>query len=188
MSSPERYITISRQAEGLYKDKGSRFLAFAEPVSTAEEAKTKIESYRRKYHDARHVCFAYVVGAERTDFRSSDDGEPSGTAGKPILGQLNARSLTNTLVVVVRYFGGILLGTGGLVVAYRSAAADALDNAGIEERDVTIRKTLVFPYEQTNSVMRILKDTGAVILSQDWQDNKCVIECEIKKEYEHRLQ
>lgn len=130
----DSYLTIQTQSSGLYKSKGSKFLSFAHPAKDTEEVKDLIADYKKRYHNARHVCYAYMLGPERNDFRFNDDGEPSGTAGKPILGQINARNLTNVLVVVVRYFGGILLGTGGLVTAYREAASDALEQAEIIEK------------------------------------------------------
>ena len=182
----ERYLTIAGEAEGIYKDKGSKFLAFAVPAESIEDVKEQLEQFRQRYHDARHVCYAYMLGAERQDYRANDDGEPSGTAGRPILGQINSRQLTNILIVVVRYFGGILLGTGGLITAYKEAAADALSRAEIVEKDVMIRKTLRFPYEKMNEVMRLLKDTQAVITRQDF-DGECIIECNIKLSYADRF-
>lgn len=185
----DTYRTIAAGSEGLYKDKGSKFLAFAEPVQSVEEAKARIDHYRKVYHDARHVCYAYVVReAAELIKRSSDDGEPSGTAGRPIAGRLESLSLENVLVVVVRYFGGILLGTGGLVVAYREATADALSHADIVEKEEMLRQTIRFPYERMNDVMRQLKDAEAKILRQDWEDGACVIEYEIKKAYGSRIQ
>lgn len=182
----ERYLTIAGEAEGIYKDKGSKFLAFAVPAENIEDVKEQLEQFRQRYHDARHVCYAYMLGAERQDYRANDDGEPSGTAGRPILGQINSRQLTNILIVVVRYFGGILLGTGGLITAYKEAASDALSRAEIVEKDVMIRKTLRFPYEKMNEVMRLLKDTQAVITRQDF-DGECIIECNIKLSYADRF-
>lgn len=182
----ERYLTIAGEAEGIYKDKGSKFLAFAVPAESIEDVKEQLEQFRQRYHDARHVCYAYMLGAERQDYRANDDGEPSGTAGRPILGQINSRQLTNILIVVVRYFGGILLGTGGLITAYKEAASDALSRAEIVEKDVMIRKTLRFPYEKMNEVMRLLKDTQAVITRQDF-DGECIIECNIKLSYADRF-
>lgn len=182
----ERYLTIAGEAEGIYKDKGSKFLAFAVPAESIEDVKEQLEQFRQRYHDARHVCYAYMLGAERQDYRANDDGEPSGTAGRPILGQINSRQLTNILIVVVRYFGGILLGTGGLITAYKEAASDALSRAEIVEKDVMIRKTLHFPYEKMNEVMRLLKDTQAVITRQDF-DGECIIECNIKLSYADRF-
>lgn len=182
----ERYLTIAGEAEGIYKDKGSKFLAFAVPAESIEDVKEQLEQFRQRYHDARHVCYAYMLGAERQDYRANDDGEPSGTAGRPILGQINSRQLTNILIVVVRYFGGILLGTGGLITAYKEAASDALSRAEIVEKDVMIQKTLRFPYEKMNEVMRLLKDTQAVITRQDF-DGECIIECNIKLSYADRF-
>lgn len=182
----ERYLTIAGKTEGIYKDKGSKFLAFAVPAESTEDVKEQLEQFRQRYHDARHVCYAYMLGAERQDYRANDDGEPSGTAGRPILGQINSRQLTNILIVVVRYFGGILLGTGGLITAYKEAASDALSRAEIVEKDVMIRKTLRFPYEKMNEVMRLLKDTQAVITRQDF-DGECIIECNIKLSYADRF-
>lgn len=184
----DSYKTIAAPAEGLYKDKGSKFLAFAEPVSDIEEVKARLEYYRKAFFDARHVCYAYVLGPDRTETRCSDDGEPSGTAGRPIQGRLDSLGLTNILVVVVRYFGGILLGTGGLVVAYREATADALGQAEIVEKDVMLRRILHYPYEQMNEVMRTLKDIEAQIISQDWADGECIIVCDVRQAVAERVQ
>jgi len=180
----ERYQTIAHSAEGLYKDKGSKFLAFAEPVSSVDEVRERLEYYRKQYHDARHVCYAYVVrdGNEYVA-RSSDDGEPSGTAGRPIMGRIESAKIKNVLIVVVRYFGGILLGTGGLVVAYREAAADALAHTEIIEKEITEIRVLRFPYEQMHTQMNSLKAAGARIIRQDWDGSDCVIECEVKISY-----
>ena len=182
----DTYLTITQPANGIYKDKGSRFLAFAEPVSDEQQVKERLAWYRKEYYDARHVCYAWMLGADRLLFRSNDDGEPSGTAGRPILGQINSHGLTDILIVVVRYFGGILLGTGGLVTAYKEAAADALANASIVQRDVLVRRELRFPYEKMNEVMRVLKDIDAHIIRQDY-DNECIIICDIKKIHEQRI-
>lgn len=183
----DSYLTITSPAEGLYKDKGSKFLAFAHPVQNLDEVKALHEKYKKEYYDARHVCYAYMLGADQEDFRANDDGEPSGTAGRPILGQIRSKGLTNVVVFVIRYFGGILLGTGGLIVAYKEATADALDHAEIVERAVMLPRTLRFPYEKMNEIMRTLKDINARILSQDWADGQCIIYCEIEKRYEDRL-
>lgn len=163
------YKTITAPTEGLYVEKRSRFISHAFPVGTAEEAKARIDELRRQYYDARHVCWAYMLGPERTVFRANDDGEPSGTAGKPILGQINSRCLTDVLVAVVRYFGGIKLGTGGLIVAYRAAAAEALDAAQVLEKTVDEDITVAFEYPFLNGVMRIIKDEGAEIVAQSFQ-------------------
>jgi len=177
----DTYKTIISEAEGLYKEKGSKFLSFAMPVSTAEQAKEIVKEYRKKYYDARHVCYAYMIGAERTDFRANDDGEPSGTAGRPILGQINSRELTNVLVIVIRYFGGILLGTGGLVVAYKEATADALDRTEIIEKTVDIRISISFDYVLMNDVMRVIKDVNAQITAQTYV-NQCMMQLSIRKQ------
>ena len=183
----DKYLSIKQPANGIYKDKGSRFLAFAEPVATEEEIKQRLAWYRKQYYDARHVCYAWMLGPDRLLYRSNDDGEPSGTAGRPILGQINSKQLTNILIVVVRYFGGILLGTGGLVTAYKEASADALQNAEIVEKDVLLRRVIRFPYEKMNDVMRVLKDIDATIIRQEYMDTECEIECDIKKIYETRI-
>lgn len=147
----------------------SKFLAFARPCSTVEEAKEIVAAYRKEYYDARHVCWAYMLGPSRDTFRSNDDGEPSGTAGKPILGQINSFNLTNLVVVVVRYFGGIKLGTSGLIEAYRTAAAEALAAATVEERLVEEVLAVAFEYPSMGEVMRIVKEEGAAVLGQDFQ-------------------
>lgn len=177
----DTYKTITTPAEGIYKEKGSKFLAFAIPVTTVDEVKEVVKNYRKEYYDARHVCYAYMLGAERKDFRANDDGEPSGTAGRPILGQINSRELTNVLVIVVRYFGGILLGTGGLVVAYKEATADALDQAEVIEKTVDETISINFDYILMNDVMRIIKDTNAQILHQTF-DNNCSMLLNIRKQ------
>ena len=177
----DTYKTIISEAEGLYKEKGSKFLSFAMPVSTADQAKEIVKEYRKKYYDARHVCYAYMIGTERTDFRANDDGEPSGTAGRPILGQINSRELTNVLVIVIRYFGGILLGTGGLVVAYKEATADALNQIEIIEKTVDIRISISFDYVLMNDVMRVIKDVNAQITAQTYV-NQCMMQLSIRKQ------
>ncbi|ODT55221.1 MAG: YigZ family protein [Paludibacter sp. 47-17] len=161
------YRTLSRPGEGLYREKGSKFIAMACPVGSVEEVRDVLASVRKKYYDARHVCYAYMLGAERTEFRANDDGEPSGTAGRPILGQINSRHLTDVLVIVVRYFGGVLLGTGGLIVAYKEAAAEALDAAGMVERQVELALTICFGYAQMNEVMKRIRDHQARIIAQE---------------------
>ena len=177
----DTYKTIVSASEGIYKEKSSKFLAFAIPVNSVEEIKEIIKEYRKKYFDARHVCYAFILGHERKDFRANDDGEPSGTAGRPILGQINSRDLTNVLVVVVRYFGGILLGTGGLVTAYKEAAADALDQAEIVEKTVDEQFTIHFDYILLNDVMRIIKEVNPLVLQQIF-DNECKIILSIRKQ------
>ena len=174
MNSDE-FKTIVNIGEGTYSEKRSKFLAFAHHVETLEEIKDIILEYRKKYYDARHVCYAYMLGAKREDFRANDDGEPSSTAGKPILGQINSRELTDVLVVVVRYYGGVNLGTGGLIVAYKTAAAAALDASEIVIRQVESVITYDFPYVMMNAVMKVVKDIKPRIISQTYNGT-----CEIK--------
>ncbi len=174
MNSDE-FKTIVNIGEGTYSEKRSKFLAFAHHVETLEEIKDIIQEYRKKYYDARHVCYAYMLGAKREDFRANDDGEPSSTAGKPILGQINSRELTDVLVVVVRYYGGVNLGTGGLIVAYKTAAATALDASEIVIRQVESVITYDFPYVMMNAVMKVVKDMKPRIISQTYNGT-----CEIK--------
>ena len=165
----DTYRTISDLSEGYYTEKRSRFLSFALPVRTPDEVKTLIDAYRKKYYDARHVCWAYMLGPDRITFRANDDGEPSSTAGKPILGQINSNNLTDILIIVVRYFGGIELGTSGLIVAYRTAAAEAIAAARIEERTVDKTITITFEYPHLNSVMRIVKEDKPDVLTQSFE-------------------
>lgn len=176
----DEFKTISATSEGYYTEKRSKFLAFAHHVENHDEIKLILAGYRKKYYDARHVCYAYMLGAERTDFRANDDGEPSSTAGKPILGQINSNELTDILIVVVRYYGGVNLGTSGLIVAYREAAADALAHAKMELRQVEEEVSYTFTYPQMNDVMRIVKDMNPRIISQTY-DNTCVIRMAIRK-------
>ena len=152
------YRTIDAPSEGLYKEKGSKFLAFAYPVHNTDEVKIRLEQLRKDYFDARHHCYAYILGPRKDAFRANDDGEPSGTGGRPIYGQLLSADLTDTLIVVVRYFGGILLGASGLANAYKTAARDAIGHATIVERTIDVHYCLHFPYEAMNDVMRLLKD------------------------------
>ena len=165
----DTYRTISDLSEGYYTEKRSRFLSFALPVRTPDEVKTQVDAYRKKYYDARHVCWAYMLGPDRTTFRANDDGEPSSTAGKPILGQINSNNLTDILIIVVRYFGGIELGTSGLIVAYRTAAAEAIAAARIEERTIDETITITFEYPHLNSVMRIVKEDKPDVLTQSFE-------------------
>lgn len=170
----DTYLTLARPSEAIFREKMSKFLAFAHPASTVEEAKAVIAQYQKKYFDARHVCWAYMLGFERTDFQSNDNGEPSGTAGKPILGQINSFGLTDTVIVVVRYFGGIKLGTPGLIAAYREAARLSLEEAEIVERKVMKQIEFTFPYLSMNDVMRLVKQSDLEILSQQF-DNACAM-------------
>ena len=178
----DSYKTISEKTigEGYITEKRSKFLAFAHHVESVDEVKEIVAQYRKKYFDARHVCWAYMLGHERNEFRANDDGEPSSTAGKPILGQINSRELTNILVVVIRYFGGVLLGTSGLIVAYREAAADAINHAVEEERLIEEEITYSFTYVMMNDVMRIIKDMQPRSVSQTF-DNTCEIRLAIRR-------
>lgn len=184
----DTYKTVSKEVcEGFYSEKRSKFLAFVHHVDSVDEAMAIVKEYRKKYYDARHCCYAYVLGSDRADFRANDDGEPSSTAGKPILGQLNRLELTDVLVVVIRYYGGVNLGTGGLIVAYRTATEDALSKAVIEEKFVEERITYRFTYPMINAVMRVVKETGARIVSQSF-DNDCEIVLSIRQSLAEDLQ
>ena len=182
----DEYKTLKSGGEGYYTDKRSKFLAFAHHVSTVEEIKDILAGYRKKYFDARHVCYAYMLGPERLEFRANDDGEPSSTAGKPILGQINSNELTDVLIVVVRYYGGVNLGTSGLIVAYREAAADAIAHSEIEMRQVEEIITYSFAYPMMNDVMRIVTEMQPRILSQTY-DNTCEIKLSIRKSEAEQL-
>lgn len=178
----DSYLTISSEqtGEGFYTEKRSKFLAFAHHVDTIEEAMELIAGYRRKYYDARHCCYAYMLGNDREEYRANDDGEPSSTAGKPILGQINSHNLTNILVCVVRYYGGVNLGTGSLIAAYRRAAVDAIEHAVIEERLVEEAITYEFTYPMMNGVMRVVKEMQPRIVSQRF-DSDCSITLAIRR-------
>lgn len=178
----DQYHTISENSvgEGYYTEKRSKFLAFAHHVETVEDVKSIVSAYRKQYYDARHCCYAYMLGPEQKTFRANDDGEPSSTAGKPILGQINSAGLTDILIVVVRYYGGVNLGTGGLIVAYRTAAADAIANATIEVRQVEETIKYDFTYPMMNDVMRIVKEMQPQVVDQQF-DNTCSITLRIRK-------
>lgn len=165
----DTYKTIKYPSQGVYKEKGSKFLAFAYPIATEAEAKARLDELRKQYFDARHHCYAYILGADKAAYRINDDGEPSSTAGKPIYGQLLSHDLTNIIIVVVRYFGGIKLGVPGLINAYRTATKDAIDNAIIIEKNITEVYNLQFTYEQMNSVMKILKDNNLPQCNQKFE-------------------
>ena len=183
----DTFLTLSDNVgEGYYTEKRSKFLAYAHHVTSVEQVKEIIAQYRSKYYDARHVCYAYMLGAERNEFRANDDGEPSSTAGKPILGQINSLNLTDVLVVVVRYYGGVNLGTGGLIVAYRMAAADALAHAEIVTQQILETITYNFTYMMMNDVMKIVKDLSPKIVSQSF-DNTCSITLAIRKSQAEQL-
>lgn len=174
------YKTIAAVSKSIYTEKRSKFIAYAIPVQSIEDVKTELDKLRKEYYDARHICWAYMLGAERTDFRSNDDGEPSGTAGKPILGQINSKELTDILIAVVRYFGGIKLGTGGLIVAYREAAAEAISDSDIVEKTVDCKISFSFEYPFMNDVMKIVKDLESSIIDQSY-DMDCLMTLEIRK-------
>ena len=176
----DEYKTIQATSEGYYTEKRSKFLAFAHHVETVDEIKEILAGYRKKYYDARHVCYAYMLGAARTEFRANDDGEPSSTAGKPILGQINSNELTDILIVVVRYYGGVNLGTSGLIVAYREAASDAIAHAKVVISQVEEEIVWQFSYPQMNDVMRIVKEMQPRIISQSF-DNTCEIRLRIRQ-------
>lgn len=182
----DTYLTLAKISEGLYKEKGSKFLAFAIPVSDVEEIKEILKEKRKEYHDARHVCFAYVMGEKGEETRANDDGEPSGTAGKPMLGTLVSKGVTNVLLVVVRYFGGTKLGTSGLINAYREACLDALEQNEVVEKIVESRCDIQFEYPFLNDVMRIVKEENATIISQNF-DNDCTMRISIRKRDEEKL-
>ena len=182
----DAYRTIRALSEGTYSEKRSKFLAFAMPVRSVEEVKQLVAEYQKKYYDARHVCYAYMLGAERLDFRANDNGEPSGTAGKPILGQINSNELTDILIIVVRYFGGVKLGTSGLIVAYRLAAAEAISAAEIVEKTVDEEVSFLFEYPFMNEVMRIVKEENPQIVAQNF-DNDCAMTLRIRKDSMPRL-
>ena len=172
MSNGDTFYTLDAPAEGIYKEKMSKFLAFAVPVTSAAEAKEVVAKYQKEYFDARHVCWAYMIGTARNEFLSNDNGEPSGTAGKPILGQINSFNLTNIVIIVVRYFGGIKLGTSGLIVAYREAAREAINAGNIIECHEMASISFNFPYLAMNDVMKVVKDPGIKIANQVF-DNAC---------------
>ena len=168
------YKTIATTSQGIFKEKGSRFVSFAVPISSQEEIKPIIDKIRKEHHEARHHCYAYIIGHERIIWRVNDDGEPSGTAGRPILGQINSFGLTNIIIVVSRYFGGTLLGVSGLINAYRSAAESALRNAELTEKTVNEYYKITYPYISMNDVMKILKEENIGQSEQSFD-----IECNI---------
>ncbi len=182
----DTYRTLAAPAEGLYKEKGSKFLAFAYPVCTTDEVKAHLDELRKQYFDARHHCYAYILGPNKDAYRANDDGEPSGTGGRPIHGQLLSADLTDTLIVVVRYFGGILLGASGLANAYKTAARDAIDHAQIVERTIDVRYRLNFEYALMNDVMRILKDFELKPENQHF-DLDCSLEVSVRQSMSVRL-
>jgi len=182
----DNYKTIKTSSKGIYKEKGSRFISFAFPVSEQEEIKAIIDRLRKENHTARHHCYAYVLGQERKIWRVYDDGEPSATAGRPILGQINAIGLTNILIVVSRYFGGTLLGVSGLINAYRAASASAIQNAEIIECTVQDYYEITYPYKLMNDVMKILKEEG-INQSNQSLDLECSIRINFKTSLRERI-
>ena len=186
MMFDDTYHSIAAPSKGLYKDKGSKFIALAYPVKTEEEVKIKLAEVRREYHDARHHCYAYVLGFDKSAHRYNDDGEPSGTAGRPIFGQLQSKDLTNVLMIVVRYFGGTKLGVSGLIAAYKTASQDALEAADILSLTVNDVYELSFEYPLMNKVMRVVKDDDLKIVDQDFQIS-CKLSFQVRKNFSNRI-
>ncbi len=180
------YFTLQHDGEGKYTEKMSRFLSFALKVDDAETAREYIREYQNEYHDSRHVCWAYMIGPERKEWQLNDNGEPSGTAGKPILGQINSFGLTDVVVIVVRYFGGIKLGTPGLIAAYREAARLALEDGGKQEMHEMSTLTVVFPYVAANGVMKIVKGGEIEVLERVF-DNTCTLRLRFRKDMEEEI-
>ena len=182
----DAYLTINSIGKGYYADRRSKFYAFAHHVDSVEQALERVKEYRKKYYNARHCCYAYRIGFMGEEFRMNDDGEPSSTAGKPILGQIDSNGLTNTLIIVVRYFGGVKLGTSGLIVAYREASSDAIAHCDIEERFIEEQIKFTFSYPMMNAVMKIVKDMNPRIINQVF-DNTCELTLSIRKSYADEL-
>ncbi len=182
----DTFRTIASSSEGSYKEKGSKFLSFAFPVKNVDEINQILAQYRKQYYDARHICYAYMLGNAKNEWRANDDREPSGTAGRPILGQINSFELTNVLVIVVRYFGGILLGTGGLITAYKEASMDALEQANIVEQTIDEVFTVGFDYLLMNEVMRVIKEINPLVLDQSF-DNMCSMKLSIRQSDAEKL-
>ncbi len=180
MSADDIFYTLSEPSEGSYREKGSRFLAFAFPVETEDLIKKHLADLKNTYHNARHVCFAWQLGFDGMNYRVNDDGEPSGTAGKPIFGQIRSHNLSNVLIIVVRYFGGTKLGTSGLINAYKEAAADAIKNGNIIKKTINSFFSLNFSYDQLNNVMRIIKEMDLQIIHQDFGLN-CKISLSVRE-------
>ena len=177
---------MAHASQGLYKEKGSKFLSFCFPVVSEGDIKANLLRLRKEYYDARHHCYAWMLGAELSDFRANDDGEPNHSAGDPILGQIRSKGLTNVLIVVVRYFGGTKLGVGGLINAYRTAAEDALSKAAVVRRDLTDPITILYSYDQTADILRLVKEFDLPILSQDFGE-QCTLCTEVKSALKSRL-
>ncbi len=177
---PDTYLTLQSESQGIYKEKGSKFLAFAYPVDNEHRIKEILDALKKQYHDARHHCYAYILGKDGKDFRVNDDGEPGHSAGDPILGQIRSNNLTDTLVVVVRYFGGTKLGVGGLVTAYKTAAAEAISANEIITATVTESVSFTFDYLDMNEVMRLAKTLDLNIKEQHF-DNRCSMTLEVRQ-------
>lgn len=182
----DNYYVIQKEGHGIFKEKMSKFLSFAMMVHTAEEAKGWVKQFQNEYHDARHVCWAFMIGADKKEWQLNDNGEPSGTAGKPILGQINSFNLTDVLVIVVRYFGGIKLGTPGLIAAYREAARLALEDAGKKEEHKTEAIKIGFPYVSSNDVMKVVKSEELDVLERSF-DNACEMTLRFRKDFADRI-
>ncbi len=187
MEKRDTYKTLGKRSEGLFKDKGSKFIAHAIPVTSIDEIKQEIEVLKKQYYDARHHCYAYILGFDKEEYRANDDGEPSGTAGKPIHGQLLSHDLTDSLIVVIRYFGGTKLGVRGLINAYKFAALNAINNNSIEERIVKNQFDVVFDYVDMNDVMRIIKEENLEIVSQDFQMT-CTLRFSIRQKFSEKVE
>lgn len=182
----DTYFTIAKEGNGIFKEKMSKFLSFALKISSADEAKALVKSYQNQYHDARHVCWAYMIGPDRKEWQLNDNGEPSGTAGKPILGQINSFNITDVIVIVVRYFGGIKLGTPGLIAAYREAARLAIEDAGIVEVHKMETISITFPYVNANEVMKIIKSEEIEVLDRTF-DNSCGMTLSFREDFAPRI-
>jgi uncharacterized YigZ family protein len=176
----DTYLTIENPTDAIFKDKGSKFLAFAYPVTNDQQIKEILNQLKKEHHTANHHCYAYRLGADKLNFRANDDGEPNNTAGKPILGQIQSNDLTNILIVVVRYFGGTLLGVSGLINAYKNAAADVIKVSNIVEKQILFNYTIQFYFEHLNDVMKLLKQLDCKINQQHF-DNNCEISFTIRK-------
>lgn len=181
------YRTLKTPSQGSYKEKGSRFLSFAFPVRDEASIRERLRELRREYFDARHHCYAWMLGPDQEHFRAADDGEPGHSAGDPILGQIRSYNITNALIVVVRYFGGIKLGVGGLIGAYREAASDALARAVVIEEEVMLSVKFTYPYERTPEVMRLIKDFSFLVVDQSYGDD-CVLHAQVALRNQEALQ
>lgn len=187
MSFDDSYLEVVGSSKGLFKDKGSKFIAYAYSVKSEKDVKQRLAEVKKQEFGARHHCYAYILNPDKSAQRDSDDGEPSNTAGKPILGQLLSRELTNTLVVVVRYFGGVKLGVSGLITAYRAAASEALEDITVEKRFVKDVFTVYFKYPEMNNVMRMVKDNDLEIINQDFE-LECALTFCVKKSQSEKIQ